>query len=176
MIQTEINRDNPQSDWLILGVGNPILGDDGVGIYTAHNIEKNLPPHIKIDVREDSAGGLDLVEQLLGYHHVILIDSILDPKLPEGSIQELLPNDFDQCKHAISPHTMGFVQAWQFIQKIEPTRLPSTLKIIGITIRPVNELHEGLSPKIQTASQRATNLALDYLTNNYPRNKEIIRN
>ena len=174
MIQTNNLRDIPNNEWLLLGVGNPILGDDGVGIYTAHNIEKDLPPYFKIDVREESAGGLDLVEQLMGYHHVILIDSIIDPKHPEGSILDLKLEDFERCKHAVSPHTMGFFQAWQFLQKIDPLSLPSTIKIIAITIKPVTELHEGLSPRIQTASQRATNLALDYLTSNYSRKRRLI--
>ena len=60
---------------LVLGLGNPILTDDGVGVYAAATVREALPPDSPIDVSEVSVGGLGLMERMLGYDRVILIDA-----------------------------------------------------------------------------------------------------
>ena len=56
---------------LIVGVGNPILGDDAAGIHVARAIKDQLPPELLVDVKEVFTGGIDLAEELLGYESEI---------------------------------------------------------------------------------------------------------
>ncbi|MFC1927886.1 hydrogenase maturation protease, partial [Chloroflexota bacterium] len=60
---------------LVLGIGNPILSDDGVGIKVAREVEKNLNDP-QITVSEASAAGLSLLDSILGYDRVIIVDAI----------------------------------------------------------------------------------------------------
>ena len=64
---------------LIVGLGNPILTDDGVGVKVAYAVEEALSPNIpeNLTVTEASVGGLRLMELMVGYDRVILIDAIM---------------------------------------------------------------------------------------------------
>lgn len=60
---------------LVLGMGNPILCDDGVGIRVARVLlEKPQLPDVTIE--EFSLAGMDLLELLSGYDRAIIIDAI----------------------------------------------------------------------------------------------------
>ena len=62
---------------LIIGLGNPILTDDGVGVKVARLLEEkiDLAAHPRLEIIEASAGGLRLMEVVLDYDRVILIDA-----------------------------------------------------------------------------------------------------
>ena len=60
---------------LILGLGNPILTDDGVGVLVVEEVRSRLPKDTPIDITEVSVGGLTLMESMSGYDRVILVDA-----------------------------------------------------------------------------------------------------
>ena len=71
---------------LVIGLGNPILTDDGAGIYTARAVQNALPDGTDVDVIEVSVGGLTLMEAMIGYEHVILIDTLWSPSERAGDV------------------------------------------------------------------------------------------
>ena len=88
---------------LLIGLGNPILTDDGVGVKVANELEEqiDLESHPELTITEASAGGLRLMEAMLGYERVILIDAFyLDPEsTTPGKIHHLSLDDL----RSISP-------------------------------------------------------------------------
>ena len=94
---------------LIIGLGNPILTDDGVGVNIAKELEKvvDLDAHPGLTITEASAGGIRLMETMLGFDRVVLIDAyLLDPrKTTPGKIHTLtLPKNRLLLKAATSDH------------------------------------------------------------------------
>ena len=86
---------------LIIGLGNPILGDDGIGWVVAEDIQKKIEESPELFKGEHefmflSLGGLSLMEQMVGYSNVVIIDSIHTGTHPNGTIFSLplskLPN------------------------------------------------------------------------------------
>jgi hydrogenase maturation protease len=62
---------------LLIGMGNPILTDDAVGVRLATDIKARLGDRADIDfLQECSVGGLNLLELVAGYERLIVIDSI----------------------------------------------------------------------------------------------------
>ena len=61
---------------LVLGLGNTILTDDGVGIYVAREIKKKLT-YGDVTIQEASLGGLELLDVMTGFKRVILIDAMV---------------------------------------------------------------------------------------------------
>lgn len=99
---------------LVLGLGNPILTDDGVGIYVVREIASRLTrqaPHLDIDVAEASVGGLRLLDTLAGYRRAILVDAIQTPDGEPGTIYRLHPTDLRQSLHAGSSHDLSLPDA-----------------------------------------------------------------
>jgi hydrogenase maturation protease len=71
---------------LVLGIGNLLFSDDGVGL---HIIEKLREEDLGVDLKEASSG-LDILDAVKGYDRVILVDAIRSGGEP-GTIYELSP-------------------------------------------------------------------------------------
>ena len=59
---------------LILGLGNPILSDDGVGLWIARRLGEKL---LGIEVREEAIAGISILDVVQGFPRLVVIDSIM---------------------------------------------------------------------------------------------------
>lgn len=104
---------------LVLGLGNPILTDDGVGIHVVRAVQScltsyalRMTPHVSHpDFGEASVGGLRLLEFLSGYERVIIVDAIQTPGGKPGEIHRLHPGDLRASLHAGSTHDLSLTAA-----------------------------------------------------------------
>lgn len=71
-----------QGDTLILGVGNPLMGDDGVGVLAVERLlgRPDLPPGVTI--MDGGTAGLGLIPLIEGYRRVVLVDAVLMGEAP----------------------------------------------------------------------------------------------
>ena len=67
-------------------MGNPIMGDDRVGIHVARKIQARIPHTTNIEVKELSVSGIRLVEEILGFDRVIIVDSHTGSETEPGRI------------------------------------------------------------------------------------------
>ena len=77
---------------LILGIGNPLLGDDGIGFHIAQELARQIQDE-NTDVKDTSVDGLNLLELITGYDRVIIIDAIMTEGGEVGEIYKLRPED-----------------------------------------------------------------------------------
>jgi len=76
---------------LVLGVGNLLLGDEGVGIHAVRELEKRaLPP--QVDVVDGGTAGLNLLDLMKGYERVIIVDAV-DAGEEPGTILRFTPQE-----------------------------------------------------------------------------------
>ncbi|MHA2060607.1 MAG: hydrogenase maturation protease [Candidatus Ranarchaeia archaeon] len=139
---------------LVLGVGNPILGDDGVGIYVARELKKRLLPKPTIEIDEIETGGLDLVERLLDYDQVIIIDSTISGRNPIGTISQLEGSDFTISTRSANVHGLAFPEVLDRLNKAMPQRVPQSIKIFVIEISKEYNFSEKLSDPIMGAAEK----------------------
>jgi hydrogenase maturation protease len=105
-----------------------------------------------LEFKELSVGGLRLVEEMLGYEKVFLIDSIESP-LPEvGKIREYSVEDFKQTEQPSAPHVTNFATAFELYKRIEPDQMPGLVRIFTISINPTYTFSEGLTPPVEKAA------------------------
>jgi len=173
----------------IIGLGNPILGDDGVGWRVAEQIEKEIEakqplyPHLCIDIQKFSLGGLSLMEQMIDTDAVILVDAIQTGHQPIGSVYRLnldeLPNysaghgsvyrlNLDELPnysagHTTSPHDTSLQNALQ-AGKLMGAHLPNIIRIVAIEAEKVYEFSEQLSPPVEQAIPKACQAVWEYLS------------
>jgi len=77
--------------WLVLGLGNPILGDDGVGWHVAAAVERSLAgTRESVTVERAALGGLHVMERMIGYDRAIIVDAIHTGRHGAGRVS-LLP-------------------------------------------------------------------------------------
>lgn len=92
---------------LVLGLGNPILTDDGVGIYVMREVAARCQQD-GVTFAEASVGGLRLLEHLEGYERVIMVDAIQTRDGKPGDIYRLHPNELRASLHSGSTHDLSF--------------------------------------------------------------------
>jgi hydrogenase maturation protease len=151
---------------LVVGLGNPILGDDGVGWVVAEEVKKHIPPELPVDVDCLSLGGISLMERLIGYEHAILIDAFLSDH-EEGSIivskLDELPNY--SAFHLTSVHDMSLQNAIEMGRQLGAD-LPEEIIVVGVSASHVYDFSEELSPPVQDAVPKMTAVVVDLLTQN----------
>jgi hydrogenase maturation protease len=90
---------------LVMGIGNVLLGDEGVGVRVIKELEKHeVPAHVTL--LDGGTGGFHLLSYLLDYPKVILVDATLDGK-PEGTISVLHPKFSHEFPRTLSAHDIG---------------------------------------------------------------------
>ena len=159
----EVQMDLNKSGMLIVGLGNPILGDDGVGWKVAEEVRKQLPPDAPVDVVCLSLGGISLMEYLIGYQRAVLIDAFaLDE--PLGSILILKLSDLPNYSafHTTNAHDTSLQNAIEFGRSMG-AQLPEEVEIVGIATRRIYDFSEDLSPPVADAVPFAARVVLDLL-------------
>ena len=91
---------------LVLGLGNPILTDDGVGITVVREVAARYQWD-DVAFAEASVGGLRLLDIIAGYERVIMVDAIQTRDGRPGDIYQLHPNDLRVSLHAGSTHDLS---------------------------------------------------------------------
>jgi hydrogenase maturation protease len=103
---------------LVMGIGNYLMGDEGVGVHLAQRLSKlELPPDV--DVVDGGTGGFHLLEYFEKYPQVILVDATLDDN-PVGTIRLIKPRFAADFPKAMSTHDIGLkdmVSALQLLNK-----------------------------------------------------------
>jgi hydrogenase maturation protease len=158
------------SSTLVIGLGNPILGDDGVGWKVAEEVKKRLEadPRFQIPYRPFnskticrqslvevdclSLGGLSLMERMLGYERVILVDSMETGQSPAGSVHVLpLASLSDPMSgHSASAHDTSLTNALKTAEAMA-LPVPKSIEIVAIEAKNVYDFSEELSPPVKEA-------------------------
>jgi len=147
-----------------VGLGNPILADDGIGIHVARMVQAELPQRSNIEFKELSVSGIRLVEEILGFDQVIIVDSHTGKETEAGRIRKFAPADFMDTIHPGAPHGINFVTALEFYKNLEPERFPKSIAIYTIDINSELSFGERLSPEVEKAGQQLVNLLVRELT------------
>jgi hydrogenase maturation protease len=151
---------------LVVGLGNPILGDDGVGWVVAEEVKTRLTPDLSVDVVCLSLGGISLMEHLIDYDRAILVDAFLGEDEP-GSIivstLDELPNY--SAFHVTSVHDVSLQNAIKLGRQLG-ARLPEQVLVVGILARHVYDFSEELSPPVEAAVPKATQIVAEMLMQN----------
>lgn len=148
---------------LIVGLGNPILGDDGVGWKVAEEVQLHLPEGAPAEVLCLSLGGISLMEHLIGYDRVILVDAF-SSDAPIGSISVLrlsqLPNY--SAYHITSIHDTSLQKAMELGREMG-AHLPEDVMVVGIATEHIQDFSEDLSLPVAGVVPCVVNIVLDLL-------------
>ena len=157
---------------LIVGLGNPILGDDGVGWKVAEEVKKQLIslPSPKrrgvggeVNVEFLSLGGISLMEHLIGYERAILIDAVTSKQETGSVIVSSLSEMPDYSAfHITSAHDTSLSAALELGKKLG-AKLPKDVTVVGIAIDYIYDFSETLSPPVAGAISKATKIVINLL-------------
>jgi len=148
---------------IVVGLGNPILGDDGVGWKVAEKIEQRLPHDQSVVVECLSLGGISLMEHLIGYDRAILIDAFASDEAI-GSIHVMMLSDLPNYSafHISSVHDTSLQNAIEMGRSLG-AHLPDDIMVVGIATQRIYDFSEELSPPVARAIPQVVKIVLDLL-------------
>jgi len=132
--------------FLILALGNDLLGDDAVGPLAARELERRLDL-TKIDIVETGKAGLALMEILTGYEKALIIDSVQTCENPPGTVIEFQPGDFRKVV-APSPHYAGLPEILSSAERFD-LPMPSELRILAMEVANPFDFAEKFTPEVE---------------------------
>jgi hydrogenase maturation protease len=146
---------------LVLGLGNPILTDDGVGIEVVRALQQRMNDP-RVALHESSLGGLNLLDILVGYDRAIIVDAIQTKDGTVGDVYHLRADDFEPCLHVSCAHDIDFATALELGRKIG-LPLPRNITIVAVEVQDVTTFSEGCTPVVQAAINTAADMVLQEL-------------
>ena len=116
---------------LILGMGNPILTDDGVGVKIAQKLKEARP---SLEVEETSEAAIALLDLIMGYDNLVIIDSIKTEQGKPGELYKLKLEDFKPALDSCSSHGIDIATAFEVGQHLG-CKMPQSVSIYAVEIR-----------------------------------------
>lgn len=132
---------------LVLGIGNPILSDDAVGIKVAEEIGDRLWEQC-LDVKTASIEGLSILDEITGYEKLILIDSVKTGKGRPGDVYRLSLEDLNVTSHLSSSHGVDFATVIELGKKMG-YKLPEIIDIYAIEVEDNTTFSEECTRKVK---------------------------
>ncbi|TET41532.1 MAG: hydrogenase maturation protease [Dehalococcoidia bacterium] len=147
---------------LVLGIGNPILGDDGVGFHVIQELlHKAADTSPDIDIKDASISGLSVLDLIVGYDKVVLVDAIKTDSGEAGEVYKLRPEDFTSTVHlTTSAHDTNLATAIKIGNEFAREQMPKEIVIFAIEVEEVTRFTEEMTEKVRKAIPKVVNLVL----------------
>jgi hydrogenase maturation protease len=131
---------------LVMGVGNYLMGDEGIGVHIIQEMEKmNLPDYL--DILDGGTGGFLLMNYFDEYQNIIFVDATMDGK-PAGSITVTEPKFASDFPSALSVHDVGLKD---MIEAVYLSEKVPRMHLITISIDEIRPMTLELSAAVQAA-------------------------
>lgn len=155
-------------DLLVLGLGNEILSDDGVGLHIAREVRRRLHRLHNLEVYERSDAGLSLLDDMVGFDELILIDAIQTGRAPVGSLHEFGAEQLE-VRPIRSPHGFGVSEVIALGQQLG-LPVPKRVRVLAVEVNDPFTVGTELTPALRLALpelvQRVTHLIKKAITEN----------
>ena len=136
---------------VVLGMGNELLSDDGVGIEVARRL-RQVVHDPDVEVKETGLAGLELIDLLAGFDRAIIVDSIATGA-EAGTVHILSPADLDS---GVPPSTLHHVNLPTVLAMAGRLgiRMPDDVRVFAVEARDVSTFGGGCCAEVQAAATR----------------------
>ncbi len=143
-----MNAAGQQERVVIVGLGNPLLTDDAVGLRVAELLVPRLAG--AADVIRSSWGGMRLIDLLAGYDRAIVVDAIEWRRGPPGTVYRLTADEAIPTLRAVSYHDLSLGTALALGRALAMP-LPKETVFFAVEARDTRTFGEALSPEVEAA-------------------------
>lgn len=134
------------SGTLVLGIGNLLMGDEGVGVHAAGALAREAWPE-GVTVVDGGTGGFHLLEYLRRYDPIVMIDATQDGQ-PAGAVSVLHPRYASDFPRSLTAHDIGLRDLIESAALLGP--LPS-IALVTVSIDDIRSMVVTLSPAVDAA-------------------------
>jgi hydrogenase maturation protease len=140
----------PAARVLILGVGNLLMGDEGVGVHVLRLLEKTTPLE-NVRLLDGGTGGINLLREFDGIRDIVLIDATRDGK-PAGTLTFLQPRDAGELPRGLGAHDFGLKDLFAVSALLD--QMP-VIHLFTISVEEIRPMCMELSSAVAAAAPQA---------------------
>jgi hydrogenase maturation protease len=140
----------------IIGLGNELLSDDGVGIKVVRELKKRLTD-TSIAFEEIAVGGLGLLDYVVGYRECIIVDAITSGTQPAGTLYRFVQSPDQEPMHLTSSHQIDLGQVLA-LAKLLGASLPAKLTVYGIEVSDITTFRDACTEEVNEAIPKLVDL------------------
>ena len=129
---------------ILIGLGNPIMSDDAIGLVVAQEVLRRLPG---IEGDLSASGGFDVLDCVLGYDRAVIIDAMVTGKFPAGTVRRVDPGGGLATLRVTDSHGMNFLRALE-VGRITGADMPDEVIVYGIEVADPKTIGDELSPDV----------------------------
>lgn len=145
---------------LILGIGNTIMTDDGVGVLAARRARSLLGEHEPVEVAEAQVAGLALLELIEGRTRVVIVDGMVERRGVPGEIRVLGLDDLHPGLHLASSHEIDLPTALGLGRQMG-LEMPDEIHLVAVIVEDARTPGERCTPAVERAIEPAALRALE---------------
>jgi hydrogenase maturation protease len=142
---------------LVLCLGNPLRRDDAVGLHVADALAARALPGV--EVRRSARAGLYLLDEMEGFDDVVVVDAIRTEGGVPGTVHSL-PLAAIHSPGGPSPHAIGLPSALAAARRAGAP-VPARIHVVAVEVATMDEIGEGLDPRVEAAVPAAVRSVLD---------------
>ena len=154
-------------DIMVLGLGNEVLGDEGLGLKIVEDLKYSFS-FPNLNYVKATRGGLEIIDYIKDYNEVVIVDTIATSKGQPGDIYYFTPENYRETLHLSSSHDVNFQTAIKTGEALG-FNMPGKIDIIAIEIIHDLELGQQFSNNIL---EKYDEIMLEVM--NFIRKKDVI--
>ena len=141
---------------ILIGLGNPIMSDDAIGLVVAQEVLRRLPA---LDGDLSASGGFDVLDCVIGYERAVIIDSMVTGKFPPGTVRRVDVEPELTTLRVVDSHGINFLKALE-VGRVTGADMPGEVRIYGIEVTDPttigDKLTGGLAAKVDDIIEEIT--------------------
>lgn len=146
---------------LLLGLGNTILADDGVGIHAVRAV-RDRAAALGVEIREAEVAGFQLIDLLTGFDACVLVDAARFDGGTPGEVRVLDVAELPASLHLVAAHQIDLASALALGREMG-VKMPDTVRIVAVQVQDDRTFSEECTPAVGAAVQPAAETALRLL-------------
>jgi hydrogenase maturation protease len=134
---------------LLLGLGNDLLTDDAIGLRVVEEARRYTGPAESISFAESTEMGLALLDLVIGFESLVIVDAIQTNKAPPGFVHQLELDDLKRLP-CMSPHFLGIGELLALGRELG-LPVPSRVKVLAVEVKDPYTVGTRMTPTIVSA-------------------------
>jgi hydrogenase maturation protease len=146
---------------LILGIGNTLRSDDGLGVYIVKHIEESgIPLPEGVSLLDGGTAGFDLLGLIDGYDKIVIVDALKTNDKP-GSIYRFTPEHAVESRARFSLHEVGIMEVIKTLRIMDNN---PEIEFVGIVPENISDINTTISQAVMESIPRAVEVILEAAT------------
>jgi hydrogenase maturation protease len=131
---------------LVLGIGNLLMGDEGVGVRAIEFLQQDVWPE-GVCLLDGGTGGFHLLDYLSSDEPLVMIDATMDGQ-PAGTVTTLRPKYASDFPRALTAHDIGLRD---LVEAAQLTGALPDIDLVTVSIDEIKPMHLTLSAPVQAS-------------------------